>query len=48
LLGHAVFYRRFIKDFPKISKPLTKLFKKDVPFSFNDDCVEFFIILKNL
>ena len=34
-LGHAGFYRRFIKDFSKISKPLTNLLQKDVPFSFN-------------
>ena len=46
-LGHAGFYRRFIKDFSKISKPLTNLLQKDVPFSFNEDCVESFNILKN-
>ena len=46
-LGHAGFYRRFIKDFSKISKPLTNLLQKDVPFSFNDDCIESFNILKN-
>jgi hypothetical protein len=46
-LGHAGFYRRFIKDFSKISKPLTNLLQKDVPFSFNNDCVESFNILKN-
>jgi hypothetical protein len=46
-LRHAGFYRRFIKDFSKISKPLTNLLQKDVPFSFNDDCVESFNILKN-
>jgi hypothetical protein len=46
-LGHAGFYRRFIKDFSKISKPLTNLLQKDVPFSFNDDYVESFNILKN-
>jgi hypothetical protein len=38
-LGHTGFYRRRIKDFPKISKPLTNLLQKDVPFSFNYDCV---------
>jgi hypothetical protein len=31
ILGHAVFYRRFIKDFSKISKLLTNLLQKDVP-----------------
>ena len=28
-LGHAKFYRRFIKDFSKIYKPLCKLLEKD-------------------
>ena len=45
-LGHAGFYRRFIKDFSKISRPLTNLLQKDVPFDFDDDCVEAFEILK--
>ena len=31
-LGHASFYRRFIKDFSKISKTLTSVLQKDVPF----------------
>jgi hypothetical protein len=30
-LGHARFYKRFIKDFSKITKPLTNLLQKDVP-----------------
>jgi hypothetical protein len=46
-LGHVGFYRRFIKDFSKISKPLTNLLQKDIPFSFNDYCVESFNVLKN-
>ena len=33
-LDHAGFYRRFIKDFFKISRPLTNLLQKDVPFVF--------------
>ena len=31
-LGHDGFYRRFIKDFSKTSRPLTNLLQKDVPF----------------
>ena len=34
ILGHAGFYRRFIKDFSRISKPLTNLLQKDVPLFF--------------
>ena len=30
-LGHASFYRRFTKDFSKISRPLTSLLQKDSP-----------------
>ena len=35
-LGHAGFYRRFIKDFFKIARPLTRLLEKDVPFNFDE------------
>ena len=45
-LGHAGFYRRFIKDFSKISRPLKNLLQKDVSFVFDDDCVEAFETLK--
>ena len=37
-LGHAGFYRRFIKDFSKISKPLYKLLEKDVKLIWDEDC----------
>ncbi|KAM2893488.1 hypothetical protein FF1_008841 [Malus domestica] len=37
-LGHAGFYRRFIKDFSKISNPLCRLLQKDVPFQFDEEC----------
>ena len=45
-LGHADFYRRFIEDFSKISRPLTNLLQKDIPFVYDDDCVEAFETLK--
>lgn len=45
-LGHASFYRRFLKDFSKISRPLTSILQKDVPFVFDDDCLEAFKTLK--
>ncbi|GJY95235.1 reverse transcriptase domain-containing protein [Tanacetum coccineum] len=45
-LGHAGFYRRFIKDFLKITRPLTKLLEKDTPFEFNDECHKAFNSLK--
>jgi len=45
-LGHAGFYRRFIKDFSKIAKPLSNLMNKDVVFVFNDECLESFNTLK--
>ena len=37
-LGHAGFYRWFIKDFSKIARPLTNLLAKGVLFDFNDEC----------
>jgi hypothetical protein len=46
-LGHAGFYRRFIKDFAKITKPLTHLLQKDVAFDFDEKCVEAFRTLKS-
>ncbi|GJY54608.1 putative nucleotidyltransferase, ribonuclease H [Tanacetum coccineum] len=45
-LGHAGFYRRFIKDFYIISKPMTQLLLKDAKFNFFDDCKKAFNILK--
>ncbi|KAJ0586830.1 putative nucleotidyltransferase, Ribonuclease H [Helianthus annuus] len=45
-LGHAGFYRRFIKGFSVITKPLCNLLLKDVPFDFTDECLQAFHVLK--
>ncbi|XP_073060025.1 uncharacterized protein [Primulina eburnea] len=45
-LGHAGFYRRFIKDFSKIVKPLSSLLMKDVEFNFDSTCLQAFEVLK--
>ena len=45
-LGHAGFYRRFIKDFSKIATPLCDLLKKDVTFDLTDECKHAFDTLK--
>ncbi|RVX16583.1 Retrovirus-related Pol polyprotein from transposon 17.6 [Vitis vinifera] len=45
-LGHAGFYRRFIKDFSKISKPLCELLVKDAKFVWDEKCQRSFEELK--
>jgi hypothetical protein len=45
-LGHVGFYRRFIKDFSHIARPLTRLLAKDAPFEFDGKCLNAFQILK--
>jgi len=45
-LRHIDFYRRFIKDFSEITKPLTNLLAKDVPFHFSEVSHVAFIKLK--
>ncbi|CAN6691830.1 unnamed protein product [Malus baccata var. baccata] len=47
-LGHAGFYRRFIKDFSKIAQPLCRLLQKEVSFEFNEACEQAFNHLKDL
>ncbi|GJT03745.1 putative nucleotidyltransferase, ribonuclease H [Tanacetum coccineum] len=46
-LGHAGFYRRFIKDFSKIARPMNQLLMKDAKFIFLNECMQAFNILKN-
>ena len=45
-LGHAGLYRRFIKDFSKLSKPLCELLVKDAKFIWDERCQKSFEQLK--
>ncbi|KAM2222571.1 hypothetical protein ACFXTI_016707 [Malus domestica] len=47
-LGHAGFYRRFIKDFSKVAQPLCRLLQKEVAFEFTKECTASFNKLKEL
>ena len=37
-LGYVGFYRRFIRDFSKTSRPLCTLLEKDAKFNFDEPC----------
>jgi hypothetical protein len=45
-LGLAGYYRRFIQDFSKIAKPMTKLFEKNKDFEWREECQASFHELK--
>ncbi|KAA3465830.1 Retrovirus-related Pol polyprotein from transposon 17.6 [Gossypium australe] len=45
-LGHASFYRTFIKDISKVVKPLCTLLEKDIEFSFDEVCLKAFDEMK--
>ncbi|XP_029150113.1 uncharacterized mitochondrial protein AtMg00860-like [Arachis hypogaea] len=45
-LGLAGYYRRFIEGFSWIALPMTKLKRKEVPFSWTLECEESFQTLK--
>ncbi|WVZ73569.1 LOW QUALITY PROTEIN: hypothetical protein U9M48_021858, partial [Paspalum notatum var. saurae] len=47
-LGLAGYYRRFIKDFSRISKPMTALTQKNAKFAWSQKCEEAFGTLKKL
>ena len=46
-LGHVGFYRRFIRDFSKISIPLCKLLEKYARFDFDESCRSAFKEIKS-
>ncbi|GJR02463.1 reverse transcriptase domain-containing protein [Tanacetum coccineum] len=39
-LGHAGFYRRFIRVFLQIARLMTQLLVKDAPFNLSEECAE--------
>ena len=46
-LRHAGFYRRFIRDFSKIARPLCRLLEKDTKFNFDESCQNSFEEIKS-
>nr|AAK92604.1 Putative retroelement [Oryza sativa Japonica Group] len=46
-LGLAGYYRRFIENFSKIAKPLTRLLQKDVKYKWSEECEQSFQELKS-
>lgn len=45
-LGFCNFYRKFVKDYSRIAKPLTALTKKDAPFHWSPNCEDAFHRMK--
>lgn len=45
-LGLTNYFRKFIKNYALIAKPLHNLLKKTSEFNFNEDCYQAFISLK--
>jgi hypothetical protein len=46
LIGLAGYYRRYIKDFSKIAKPMTRLLEKNKDFDWTEECQVSFEELK--
>ena len=46
-LGHAGFYRRFLKKISKIVRPLCRLLEKDTKFNFDNTCKSSFDEIKS-
>ena len=45
-LGFANYYRRFIRDFAQLARPLYRLTEETAPFKWSDDCQESFNTLR--
>ena len=46
-LGHAGLYRRFIRDFSKIARPLCRLLEKGTKLNFDESCQSSFEEIKS-
>ena len=46
-VGHTEFYKRFIRDFSKIVRPLYRLLEKDTKFNFDESCHNSFEEIKS-
>jgi transposase InsO family protein len=46
-LGFCNFYRKFIPEYSRIARPLSRLTRQNIPFDFNDDCRKAFQTLKD-
>jgi hypothetical protein len=48
LLGMGSYYRKFIKGFANLARPIVELTKKGRPFIWTDECEKAFVELKKL
>ena len=46
IIGLCSYYRKFVKNFSKIAKPMSNLIKKDIKFEWTKECQEAFETLK--
>ena len=47
-IGFANFYRKFIKDFSEIIRPMMALVQKDISFQWNEAADQAFVRLKKI
>src|SRR5882757_8148500 len=47
-IGMANYYRKYIKDFALLAKPLTQLIRKDIKWRWTEDCEISFIKIKEI
>jgi hypothetical protein len=47
-MRHAGLYKRFIKDFSRIARPLCRLLAKETLFEFNEECLKAFGALEEI